>query len=188
MKRILHTLALAGAVVAGHADAQPLFEGFLCCNLRSDGSWISEINYVWPGARLFPVGTPVKVSGYGRQRVFLDIEGGKQALGNDYSRDLALDVFAERYILKDDPRPRIAAFPEKIRRAIASGMLTSGMTREQVMMSVGRPVTSENPDPNARTWRFWLNMEDEFQVAFDDAGLVSDVSATAKVRKLVVLP
>jgi hypothetical protein len=114
MKRIFHTLALAGAVLAGHAAAQPLFEGFLCCNLRSDGSWISEINYVWPGARLFPVGTPVKVTGYGRQRVFLDIEGGKQALGNDYSRDLALDAFAERYILKEDPRPKIATFPEKI--------------------------------------------------------------------------
>ena len=39
---------------------------------------------------LIPLGTPVTATGYGRHRVYVTLPDGKQAIGNDYSRDLAL--------------------------------------------------------------------------------------------------
>ena len=54
--------SLAGAVLFGaaamSAQAQATFDGYLCCNLRTDGSWASDSNYAESGKRIIPVGTP----------------------------------------------------------------------------------------------------------------------------------
>src|SRR4030095_9939308 len=110
-------ISAVAAVVAGAlslpAAAQPTFDGFLCCNMRTDGSWISDSNYAEGGKRLIPVGTPTRVTGYGRQRVHVDVGGSRQAIGNDYSRDLDLGTFVQRYVVSEDPTPKIASFPPK---------------------------------------------------------------------------
>src|ERR1700752_4313104 len=89
IRRTAVVAALLGAL-AIPVWAQPAFEGFLCCNLRTDGSWASDSNYAESGKRIIPVGTPVRVTGYGRYRVLIEVNGGKQAIGNDYSRDIDL--------------------------------------------------------------------------------------------------
>ena len=177
------TLALLTFHVA-HADTK--FDGYLCCNMRSDGSWISDINYIEDGKKLIPAGTPLKVTGQGRQRVYVEILGSKQALGNDYSRDLNLDAFAARYVVREDPTLKLAAYPENIRAAIAAARLTPGMTREQVFMAVGYPVTSENPSLAASPLRFWTSSFAEFRVNFDERGLMTDIFATPETKSLVL--
>lgn len=179
--------ALAGALCAAPALAQPTFEGFLCCNLRTDGRWISDINYEESGKTMLPLGTPVKVLGYGRQRVHLEIAGQRQDLGNDYSRTLNLEQFARRYVVPEDPRAKLEGLPPRIRDAIASARVTRGMTREQVAMAVGWPVTSENPHLDAREWRHWLWTFSEFVVHFGPDGLVTDVQTDPDTRRRVVL-
>ena len=74
-------------------------------------------------------------TGYGRYRVKVEIDGKKQEIGDDYSRDLALDVFAKRYVVADDPTAKLATYPKKIEDAIARAKIVLGMTREQVLMS-----------------------------------------------------
>ena len=176
-------LALAACAAAGMAQAAPP-EGWLCCNMRTDGSWISDSNYAENGKRVIPYGTPVKATGYGRYRVKLLVDGKRQELGNDYSRDLDDDAFARRYIVAEDPRAKAAGYPAKVREAIESARVTRGMTREQVLMALGYPISSENPHLDADAWRFWLSSFDEFQVLFDGAGKVRDVvaSPTTKTR------
>ncbi|RYE92515.1 MAG: hypothetical protein EOO78_28685, partial [Oxalobacteraceae bacterium] len=49
---------LTAANLASAADVAK-YDGFLCCNLRTDGSWISDSNYAEDGKRVLPVGTPV---------------------------------------------------------------------------------------------------------------------------------
>lgn len=172
------------------AAAQPLpepAEGFLCCNMRTDGSWISDINYAENGKRIVPVGSPVKATGYGRYRVHVELEGKKQALGNDYSRDLDLPTFAGRYIVAEDPRKKMATFSPKVRKAVESARVTNGMTREQVFMAVGYPVSSENAQLDAKVLRFWLSSFAEFQVLFDDKGRVKEVTTDPQTRNLVWL-
>jgi hypothetical protein len=168
------------------ASAQPTFEGFLCCNMRSDGNWISDINYMEGGKRVVPLGTPAKVTGYGRYRVLLQLGGSSQAIGNDYSRDMDLGTFAARYIVKQDPKQKLAGYSAAHREAITSGRIMRGMTREQVIMAVGYPVSSENPSLDANIWRFWRDSFNEFQVHFDDQGRVKEISTDAMTRNLVV--
>ncbi|NYZ62082.1 outer membrane protein assembly factor BamE domain-containing protein [Luteimonas deserti] len=179
----LVALALLSAPLA--ATAQEKYDGFLCCNMRSDGSWISDSNYSENGKRVIPVGTPVSVTGYGRHRVNVRIDGARQAIGNDYSRDIALADFARRYVVNEDPAAKIAGYPAKIQEAIKRAKITTGMTREQVLMALGYPISSENPDLGANLWRYWMSSFAEFQVQFDANGRVSGVTTDPNTRNLV---
>ena len=133
--RVLSAAAMVAA--AGVALGADTFSGYLCCNMRTDGSWISDINYEESGKTVIPAGTPVKVLGYGHYRVKVEIAGKKQAIGNDYSRDLPLDVFARRYVVADNPADKLSQYPERIRSAITSARLCaaspSKMYRDESM-------------------------------------------------------
>jgi len=186
----VRTIAVAAALLCAlslPAAAQPTFDGFLCCNMRTDGSWISDSNYAENGKKVIPVGTPARVTGYGRNRVQVELAGSKQAIGNDYSRDLDLGAFAKRYVVGEDPARKIAGYPPKIRDAIKSARITKGMTREQVAMAVGYPISSENPNLDAPVWRMWLGSFSEFQVLFDNRGQVREVTTDPQTRNLVVM-
>jgi hypothetical protein len=186
--RTLHALifvALAAGSAAAYAEDKQV--GFLCCNMRTDGSWISDINYDENGKQIIPVGTPVKVTGYGRNRVKIEVNGKNQAIGNDYSRDLSLEVFAKRYVVADDPKVKIAGYPKKIQDAIGTSRIMIGMTREQVLMSVGYPVSSENHNLDEKTWRFWRSSFAEFHVNFDDSGKVIGVEADMDTKSKVLM-
>jgi len=65
--------------------------------------------------------------------------------------------------------------------------LTKGMSREQVLMAVGYPVSSENPNLDSKVWHYWLSSFAEFRVVFDDRGLVSEIQADADTREKVVM-
>jgi hypothetical protein len=183
-----HVLAAAVlCVVIGPVQAQDVGDGFLCCNMRSDGSWISDSNYAESGKTTIPAGTPVRFLGYGRNRVNVEIGGKKQSIGNDYSRDLAQDVFARRYIVKDDPKAKIAAMPAKIRTAVESSRITTGMTREQVLIALGYPISSETPHLDAPLWKYWLWTFSPFDVHFGSDGRVSRVETDPETRARVWL-
>lgn len=181
---------LAAALLAASAGAlaQEKYDGYLCCNMRSDGSWISHSNYAENGKRVVPVGTPVSVTGYGRHRVNVRIDGERQAIGNDYSRDIGLADFARRYVVTEDPAAKIAGYPAKIQDAIKRAKITPGMTREQVLMALGYPISSENPDLGADLWRYWMSSFAEFQVQFDGSGRVREITTDANTRNLVWVP
>ncbi|MDL5364143.1 hypothetical protein QSH18_00825 [Xanthomonas sp. NCPPB 2654] len=181
-------LAVGTAVPGLAAAADAKYDGFLCCNMRSDGSWISDSNYAENGKRVIPAGTPVKVTGYGRYRVNVLIDGQKQSIGNDYSRDLDNDAFAKRYVVTQDPKLKLAAYPAKIREAIGSSRVTKGMTREQTLMALGYPISSENPNLDSALWRYWRSSFGEFQVSFDGAGKIDKVTADPQTQNLVWMP
>ena len=189
----LHHL-LACALIAGlsaGASAQRPVEvlaqpaGFLCCNMHTDGKWISDINYVENAPAIVPLGTPARVTGYGSHRVQMLLADKPQTLGNDYSRTLKLDEFARRYVVAEDPIARLASLPPEMRNAILAGHIRRGMSREQVLMAVGYPITSENPRLDAATWRYWRSMSDEFQVLWNAQGLVADVVGEVLAKRAV---
>ena len=181
-------LAAALLAASAGAPAQEKYDGYLCCNMRSDGSWISDSNYAENGKRVIPVGTPVSVTGYGRQRINVRIDGERQAIGNDYSRDIGLADFARRYVVTEAPAAKIAGYPAKIQDAIKRAKITPGMTREQVLMALGYPISSENPDLGADLWRYWMSSFAEFQVQFDGNGRVREITTDANTRNLVWVP
>jgi hypothetical protein len=187
MKPLEVLAAAALALLSVSTFAADKYPGFLCCNMRSDGSWISDINYDENGKRIIPVGTPLTYLGQGRNRIKINIQGKDQAIGNDYSRDLSLDEFAKRYVVTDDPNVKIRTFPKNIQDAIAAARLTKGMTREQVLMSVGYPVSSENHNLSDKTWRFWLTSFGEFHVKFDDSDHVVEVTGDEDTKDKILV-
>lgn len=177
--------ALAGTLLSLAAAAQD--PGYLCCNLRSDGAWISDANYAESGKVVVPFGTPVKVTGQGRYRVLVEIDGKPQAIGNDYSRDTAMDAFTRKYVVAEDPRRVVAGLSPRIRRAIETARVTPGMTRGEVAIAIGWPITSENPHLDARVWKYWLWTFSPFDVVFGADGRVVRVDSDPDTKARVFM-
>lgn len=51
-------ISAAAVVAAGVALGDDTFSGYLCCNMRTDGSWISDINYDESGKTMIPDASP----------------------------------------------------------------------------------------------------------------------------------
>lgn len=167
---------LLGATVlaASAAHAQATFHGWLCCNMRTDGSWISEINYE-SAPRIIPAGTPVQVTGYGRYRVHTLMNGERQDLGNDYSRAIEMGAFAHRYVVPANPQQRLRNAPPAVQQAVRASRVRLGMTREQVAMSLGYPIADETPSLDSREWKYWRSSGEEFHVIFNRRGVVEAI-------------
>ena len=197
-KRLAAAALLAATVVPAtvvHAQRPspppgPLTDGFLCCNMRTYGDSISDINYDEQGTSIVPVGTPARITAYDFRFFNLDLAGKPQRIKNDYSRNITLIDFAKRYVVTEDPKRKIASFPPAVGAAILAGKVMPGMTREQVLMALGYPVASENQSLDAPVWRYWRDSWSEFQVNFDAQGLVKDVAgnAVALSRVLAATP
>lgn len=178
--RLVLATALLAAAAAAHAQRPappegPMTAGYLCCNVRSYGKTISDINYDEGGMQTLTVGTPARITGYERVFFRLEVDGRPQRFNNDYSRDLGSIAFAQRWVVTEDPKLKIATYEPAVREAILAGRVLPGMTREQVLMAIGWPVTSENPASEKGVWRYWLSASKEFQVLFDAQGKVSKV-------------
>ncbi len=182
------SVPLDGNKLEAARNFAPLRAGYLCCNLYTDGYWVSDINYRDTDKQLLPVGTPVELVAYGRQRVGFRTSAGAavQYLGNDYSRSLGKEAFARRYIVSEDVRNEIATYPQAVRAAINSARVMRGMTEDQVIMALGWPVTSENPDPRAGIWRYWVSSSREFQVVFDNQRRVESIRADEQTAQAVI--
>ncbi len=180
---------LAGLLAASlPAAAQPTFEGYLCCNVYAEGDWISDSNYRDQGKKMIAAGTPARVTGYGRYRVHVELAGQKMRLGNDYSRDESLEKFAGKYVIKDDPKAKLASWPANVQAAVQSAKVLPGMTKEQVLMAIGYPITSENPTLEAPLWRYWLSSFAEYQIQWNAQGRVADIAGDTMTKNLVVAP
>jgi hypothetical protein len=147
---------------------------YTCCNLHYMGDEISDANY-WTGNKL-PAGTAVRIEkltkdsvtfGAGEQHITLEHEYGTKQ--EPFSR------YLDKILVPNDPRPRIGAYPPAVRRAIDNSKVERGMTRDQVLLSLGYPPTHRTPSLREREWTYWYNRWVTYKVVFDDAGKVSDV-------------
>jgi len=160
------------------------YEGFLCCSMLSDGSWISDLNYEDGRKKIVPAGTPVKFTGFGRWRLLVEIDGQRLGIGNDYSRTIDMDTFAAMYVPRENPAARLQSFAPKVREAIFARKVMKGMSREQVVMALGHPATSSTPDPGKHLWTYRYRAGD-FQVFFTDDWKVDVLFGAPAARALV---
>jgi len=173
------------AVPGRQSDAaQPLFSGYTCCNLHYDGDWISDAN--WSSLPMIPAGANIRVLGYGRYRVKADIDGHGVELGLDYGRQQSLEAWARKLVVEEDPRPKIARMPTPIRDAIRAGKVAIGMTKAEVIMSLGYPPAHQTPNLDWPQWKYWHTSFGSYLVVWDDAGRVKDVTTDAETRAAVL--
>jgi len=188
---LLAATVLPATVVHAQRPSPPqgaMISGYLCCNMRTYGSSISDINYDEQGTSIVAVGTPARITAYDFRWFDADLGGKPQRLKNDYSRNITLADFAKRYVVTEDPKQKMAAFPPAVRDAIVAGKVAPGMTREQVLMAIGYPVAGENPSLDALTWRYWRDSWSEYQVIFDEKGLVKTVAGNPVALSRVLVP
>ena len=149
------TLTLAGCETlpgqsAGTAAAPSQPSGFTCCNLHYENDWISDAN--WSSMPMIPAGASIKVIDYGRYRINVEIDGRKMRLGLDYGRQQPLEAWARQIVVSEDPRRRIAAWPAPVRDAVRAGKVAIGMSKEQVLVSLGYPPMHQTPSLESPQW------------------------------------
>ena len=159
--------------------------GFACCNLHYKKDTIDDGNYA--ELPMIPAGTPIDVTSYGRQKAYITIDGKPMRLGHEYGRDQeALEVWVNKVVINEDPRPRIATWSKVVKDAIYEGKVVSGMTREQVIASVGYPQTNENVTLDQPVWRMWRASGDEYQLHFKQDGHLGQITGEEKVTSLII--
>jgi hypothetical protein len=52
------------------------------------------------------------------------------------------------------------------------------MTREQVIMALGYPMTNEDPSLDSGLWRYWVSSFGSYQILWDQNGRVSESPGT----------
>ena len=158
-------VALLAACAGGPGGAQPdtaaprsqkttyLQAGYACCNLRYEGDQIKDSNL---GQLPFiAAGTPVRVKTIDDHVAQVDIDGRPMRLVLDNRGAETIQHWLARIIVGEDPRARLAAYPPAVRDAVRAGKLAKGMTREQVIMAVGYPQTSDKLPLDGPHWRYW---------------------------------
>ncbi len=162
-------------------------DGFTCCNFHYDGDRIDGRNYAY--LPMIPAGTPISVVGYGRDSAEVEIGGQLFRLGLERGRTLESgEPRIGRLIVDKDPKATLDSYPAAVRGAIRRGQVMVGMTKEQVVISLGYPVTSENPPLAAPFWRYWWSRLGEYKVHWSSEGRVSGVTGDADIVTLVTAP
>jgi hypothetical protein len=108
-------------------------------------------------------------------------------LGQDYGRSEPLGQFARKFVVAQDPKAKIATWPAGVREAVRLGKVMLGMTKEQVIVSLGYPPLHQTPSLDAPQWKFWLTRVGTFLVVWDDKGRVREVVADPVVRAAVLV-
>jgi hypothetical protein len=159
------TVVAAGCVPPGPPHPATGESRYLCCNLRYERNAITDVNY--QVGTLIPVGTRVHITAAGGNRVTFEAEGHPPlTVVFKYGRKaLTFDEYLDRLLVRDDPRAKLPA--GKVRTLVEAGDVEPGMTRDQVIMSLGYPPAHRTPALSAATWTYWQNRWVTMVVAFD---------------------
>lgn len=146
------------------SDEKPaVLSGYTCCNFHYEKDWINDGNYAQ--LPMIPAGSPIRVIDYGRYRASVDIDGKAFRLGLDYGRTAeTTEQWVAKLIVASDPKVKMAGYPANVRQAIQKGQVMVGMSKEQVIMALGYPLTNENPQLDAPLWRYWWSSFGEYQL------------------------
>ena len=160
-----------------------LRSGFACCNLRYSGDHLSSSNYAH--LPFIAVGTPVLIRAVDDTQAIVEINGQQMLLRPDpaHTRE-SLAQWLDKAVVAQDPRRRLEALPSGVRAAIQSGRVMKGMTRDQVIMSIGYPQVDDKKGLEAPSWRYWWSGFESFYVQWtrDKVRKIDGDSAT--VNKL----
>jgi SmpA/OmlA family protein len=147
---------------------------YACCNLHYEDGEASDANY-WVGSKI-PAGTPVRLEDLKPHSVLVVAGESRITLKHEYgTKQESFEEYLEKLFVPYDPKRRMEQFPKEVRRAIDSGKVERGMTREQVLLSLGHPPTHRTPSLDALEWTYWYNRWVTYRVLFDQRGKVTAV-------------
>ncbi|HIJ78973.1 MAG: hypothetical protein OEY01_07870 [Desulfobulbaceae bacterium] len=168
---------------------------FLKTNLHADRGTghLSSVNYQVIG-KLIKWGSPVIIS---EEKVSDDalldfvlkeIEANENHNFFFHGRTLRYETPYSylKKILTEDPAElerTIAGLSAIDQQGIEKGIVLVGMSKIGVRVALGDPPVFANPDPKtAVIWHYWYNKRGQFKVAFDEGGMVKEITGFYPVR------
>lgn len=186
---LLLTAGLAGCASQPEPDETPWLVGYTCCNLHYDSDWISDANY--SDLPFIPAGTPIAVMQPAKDsyRAYATIAGRPFRLGLDYGRPVqGTEQWVSKIVVRDDPRINNAAWSLEVRQAIAQGKVMIGMTKEQVITSIGYPLPTKTPNLDSNVWRYSQNSTTQYDVRWENERVSQVTKASDEKPGLPVTP
>ena len=193
MRRAIAASILVAVMVGCHAAVPPdvlqKWQSrtlYTCCSIHYERNEVSDANY-FVGNTL-PFGSQVTVTAMTSDTVTFSAGGTNLTLVHKYGRDQesAQQYFA-KILVDTDPRLQFATFPKDVQSAITDGRVERGMTKPQVIMSLGYPPTHKTASTNLNTWTYWYNRWVTYQVTFDDNGKVANIVGTAPTNNQPII-
>jgi len=163
-------LVLAGGCMKSSLPSP--FDGqtrYLCCNLHFEKTTITDANY--QQGTLVPLGTRVTITKVQGNATTFEAPGYPPiTVVLKYGRRvLPVDSFVNRLFVEQDPKKKLRNLPPKTRELIESAQVGRGMTRDQVLMSLGYPPPHRTPSLDSPQWLYWQNRRSRLAVDFDGA-------------------
>jgi outer membrane protein assembly factor BamE (lipoprotein component of BamABCDE complex) len=177
---------LAAALVAGCSSSTNREKGladprvghafYLCCNLHYDKPEITDANYT--AGTLVPFATRVEILKVTRGSVQFK-PAGHSPLTLEYrhgSKGLPFNEYLDHLFVADDPRLKLRKVNAKQVKLMESSTVAPGMTKDQVVMTLGYPPADRTPSLEASTWTYYASPSQTFTVSFDGGGKVTQVT------------
>jgi SmpA / OmlA family len=154
--KILHALTV-GTIVCLIGCASPIaqpVEGYLCCNARARDGWISSTDV--RGGSFLPFGEPIKVTSIKRRYyAYGQVGNSNYGFRDDSARSEEETIaWLKKIVVKEDPRKIFDTWPVDVRAAVSSSKVFTGMTRTQVLMSLGHPSPTLTKSLDSSTWTY----------------------------------
>ena len=147
---------------------------YTCCNIRYERPEITDVNYT-TGA-LIPYGTRVQILEVKKNAVRFQPDGHPEmTLVYRHGRKIyPFEQYLDRIFLADDPRRGMAATGKKkaaagskFAKSIENGLVEQGMTKDEVLKTLGYPPAHRTASLESPVWTYWRNRWETYVVYFD---------------------
>lgn len=136
-----------------------------------------SMNYQLPG--LIPVCSDVTITKASKKAIVFEWNGQQFEIayeGFTKGAGVTLEQAVEgMYFGKACDKAKIDKLSKVDKEGISSGQPKVGMTRDGVLIAMGRPPFHANPDLKSSSWRYWRNRFGQLVVNFGDDGKVSSI-------------
>lgn len=143
-------------------------------NLHPDeaNARLYTVNYQQAG--LIPVCSEVTITAAGRKAIRFKVEDTGREYQYLLHRAVPFEGHLSEVFGKQCPRDKIARMSSIDQQGIKEGEAKVGMTKDAVVIALGRPPAHETPSLESDQWMYWLHRFDRLRVDFEN-GKVSNI-------------
>ena len=179
-QKIASVILLAALVVSPSAFAEIKKGDKLqtLSNLHPDMAHrlIYTINYQLPG--LIPVCSEVVVKSIGKDKMEFEYSGLEYTMEYEkYTKGagVAFQDALANYFGPACDQAKLKAASKLDKDGIASGQPSVGMTKDGILLALGRPPVHATANLQANYWLYWRNRYGKMALTFDEKGKVTDI-------------
>jgi hypothetical protein len=136
-----------------------------------------SLNYQLPG--LIPVCSTVQITNVSRKKIAFEYNGQEFEIayeGFTKGAGKTLNEAVEAiYFAPACNQKKIDSLSKVDQEGIKAAQPRVGMTRDGVLLAMGRPPFHATPDLGSNSWRYWKNRFVQMVVNFDEHGKVSSI-------------